>query len=134
MAASPNTQPTNYYKRVKMGEQLYVAGSHSNSPYHALLQQDLFEADCIIVIGYSMGDPDLATLFYGSSPDLANKRFVFSGNTGARDHHRISFIGNDTKKTSTDFLSLVDSLPIGTIQTYSPQITVENSGQRQEDH
>ena len=42
-----NCAPTNYYQRLKMGEQLYVSGSHSHSLYHHLLQQDLHEADCV---------------------------------------------------------------------------------------
>ncbi len=119
------TSSNNYYQRVKMGEQLYVAGSHASSPYRALLQQDLHESDCVVVIGYSMGDPDLAALFYGASPDLLNKCFVFSGNTKAFESHRIGLIGNDTKKTSTDFLSLVDALPVAASSTYSGQIEVD---------
>ncbi|MEQ9634506.1 MAG: hypothetical protein RLW68_00325 [Devosia marina] len=116
------TTPTNYYQRVKMGEQLYVAGSHSTSLYHSLLHQDLHESDCVFVIGYSMGDPDLSALFYGSSPDLVNKCFVFSGTTKPIESHRISFIGTDTKQTSSDFLNAVDAQPVSTAPQYPVQI------------
>ncbi|UJQ94460.1 hypothetical protein [Mariluticola halotolerans] len=122
-----NCQSNNYYQRVKMGEQLYLAGSHSNSPYHNLLHQDLHESDCVIVIGYSMGDPDLVHLFYNST-DLINKCFVFSGDTSALDNHRISLIGTDTKQTSTAFLAAHDATPIDTTPTFSSQIEVDYGG------
>ncbi|AKR56532.1 hypothetical protein XM25_12153 [Devosia sp. H5989] len=99
-----NSQSTNYYQHVKMGEQLYMAGSHSSSRYMALLQQDLHEADAVFVIGYSMGDPDLAHIFF-NTPSLINKCFVYSGVTSKLDDHRISLIGTNTKRTSTEFLA-----------------------------
>jgi hypothetical protein len=120
-----NCQPNNYYQKVKMGEQLYLAGSHSSSPYHSLLKQDLHESDCVIVIGYSMGDPDLSRLFYGS-PSLINKCFVFSGDTKPLDHHRINAIGSDTKQTSTDFLAAFEAQPTNSVPQFSSQITVEH--------
>jgi hypothetical protein len=86
----------NYYQKVKMGEQLYIAGSHKNTEYRDQLAKDLSECDACFVIGYGMGDEDLAQLFY-NSPDFQNKCFVFSGDTDLETNYRISLIGKDNQ-------------------------------------
>lgn len=120
-----NCGPTNYYSRLKMGEQLYVAGSHSNSPLHHVMRQDFYEADVVIVIGYSMADPDLQTLFF-ESPDLVNKCFVFSGTPDALSSHRIKLIGHNTNRTAAQFLEAARAVPPGLDLGYSSAITEDN--------
>jgi hypothetical protein len=102
--------PTNYYQKLKLGEQLYLKGAHAGSGYYHLFQQDLYESDAVFVVGYSMSDPDLATIFFGSD-DVLNKCFVFSGTPDELSAHRISLIGTNTNSTLECLAQLVRERP-----------------------
>lgn len=101
-----NCVPTNYYQKLKLGEQLYLMGQHGGSGYYHMFRQDLYECDAVFVVGYSMADPDLATIFFGSD-DLINKCFVFSGSPDELSAHRISLIGTNTNSSLQDLARLV---------------------------
>lgn len=101
-----NCTATNYYKNLKLGEQLYLSGARSGSGYFHLLKQDLYECDAAFVVGYSMADPDLAEIFFNSR-DLLNKCFVLSGTTDELAAYRLSLIGKDTKLGLENFAQLI---------------------------
>jgi hypothetical protein len=105
-----NCSSHNYFHKLKMGEQNYVAGSHSQNIYLDQLQNDLFECDVFVVIGYNMGDPNLSNLFF-KSKNLMNKCFVFSGTPDNLSRHRIELIGHNTNLKSHDFLSMYKNAP-----------------------
>ncbi|WP_165504408.1 SIR2 family protein [Rhizobium laguerreae] len=105
-----NCSATNFFQRLKMGEQNYISGSHSTNTYIDQLQNDLFECDCCIVVGYSMGDPNLSQIFF-KADQLINKCFVFSGTPGRLAAHRINLIGNNTNLKSSDLVTLYQNTP-----------------------
>ena len=105
-----NCTSTNYYKNLKLGEQLYLANARSGSGYLHMLKQDLYECDSAFVIGYSMADPNLAEIFFNSE-DLLNKCFVFSGHADELSAHRISLIGTNTDLGMADLDRLVKERP-----------------------
>ncbi len=105
-----NCTLTNYYTNLKLGEQIYLMNARSRSGYYHLLKQDLYECDAVFVVGYSMADPDLASLFFNSD-DLLNKCFVFSGSPDELAAHRISLIGTNTQLTTADLARLVRERP-----------------------
>jgi hypothetical protein len=104
-----NCTPINYYTNLKLGEQLYLMKGGSQSSYHHMLRQDLHECDVAFVIGYSMADPDLASLFFNTE-DLLNKCFVFSGKPDELSAHRISLIGTNTELGLTDLARLAKTI------------------------
>ena len=106
-----NCTANNYYQKLKLGEQLYLMGPHGGgSAYYHMFKQDLYECDAVFVVGYSMADPDLATIFFGSD-DILNKCFVFSGIPDELSAHRISLVGTNTNLSLADFASLVRDRP-----------------------
>lgn len=105
-----NCTPTNYYKNLKLGEQLYLSNARGRSGYLHMLKQDLYECDSAFVVGYSMADPNLAEIFFNSN-DLLNKCFVFSGQADELSAHRISLIGTNTNLGIADLVTLVKKRP-----------------------
>jgi hypothetical protein len=105
-----NCTPTNYYQKLKLGEQLYLMGPHGGSGYYHMFNQDLYECDVVFIVGYSMADPDLATIFFGSDA-LINKCFVFSGTADELSAHRISLIGTNTNSGLVDLARMVRARP-----------------------
>jgi hypothetical protein len=100
----------NYYHKIKLGEQLYLSGTHTSTSYHDQLMRDLHECDCCIVVGYGMGDENLSATFYNSDAFI-NKCFVFSGNADAITNYRIELIGNNTNLKLSDLVTLIKTTP-----------------------
>jgi hypothetical protein len=117
-----NCNPTNFYQNLKLGEQLYLSNTRSGSGYFHMLKQDLYECDVAVVVGYSMADPDLATIFFNSE-ELLNKCFVFSGATDELSSHRISLIGTNTGLGLVELVSRIDARPVATAPTLRSDLT-----------
>lgn len=122
-----NCTPTNFYKNLKLGEQVYLSGTKAVSGYRHQLEQDLYECDAVFVIGYSMADPDLAQIFFNSE-DLLNKCFVFSGHTDEITAHRISLIGNNTELDLSDLIKLIRSRKTSIEHSLRPEIIFDRGG------
>lgn len=120
-----NCTATNFYANLKLGEQLYLQNSRSGSRYFHALRQDLHECDAVFVVGYSMGDPDFANLFYNSD-DLLNKCFVFSGTPDELSAHRISLIGNNTGLGLADLARLTQNRSEDNQPTYRAEISIDH--------
>lgn len=119
-----NCTPVNYYQKLKLGEQLYLTGSHGRSGYYHMFRQDLYECDVAIVVGYSMADPDLAAAFFGSE-DLINKCFVFSGIPDELSAHRISLIGTNTNSDLADLARLVRERPADVAPPLRAELSID---------
>ena len=98
--------------------------SHGRSGYYHAFRQDLYECDAVFVIGYSMADPDLATIFFGSD-DLINKCFVFSGVPDELSAHRISLIGTNTNLSLADLARLVRERPADVTPPLRAELSVD---------